>query len=734
MRLLEKCLPFFAPLGLVLLLLSMSSFVLLAEDATFELTKDVPTAVKLMADAISSGDTDGERWGGYELIHYGNWYGPGWWGGTNEGGQPGNRQPVDALDAVAMKHDFAYEYAQEQGKLHGKEYEYLLKAMADEIAVREARALPKDPTAWNPPAADPDTASRYRDRIQFGFSYWAKKHQLQGDAATVASAFKYLITRQGLPQISEAELQAEVNRRTADWYDRNDVRPMYRFEFTSPGALIAEGQSVTISGRVVPVENRPSATNIAAIEAQLALTAVGPGDLSSSTISSGLSVVLTASTPYFFTNNGDKIKVEATFGGDAFDLATSAITFTVAAITNMSLSVSPDVVDTWSEDPPARILITFRAKLADTSGNGIAGMPIEFVRADGARLSGTTGSDGIAAVSTVVEKSILGSAASLTETWTARMTSTTSPNGTQYFPSTASAFLTLNNKEIITIRGVVYDERRGNPLEGATVEIDAPGGTLSTTTSSSGQFVFQINVGSGPLPAMFGSVTKSGYAPGTFTLASLGGSYGGSQSIRIAPLEATVTGRVVDAETKGLLDGSTVRVAQPFDTLIFTEGGRFTITGLYVGDTLTMTAGAFNHKGYTKSGTITMESASVTFNLPPGEGDSSGGGLDATENEGDDESNLPIIHSLMVWASPASPGPFQSVIVTAQIFPPEAGVLLEISMQGTDGYTTSTTAMTNAMGKVFLHIPGASSGVVDDVIARIIGERVRVVRQLKYSF
>ena len=105
-----------------------------------------------------------------------------------------------------------------------------------------------------------------------------------------------------------------------------------------------------------------------------------------------------------------------------------------------------------------------------------------------------------------------------------------------------------------------------------------------------------------------------------------------------------------------------------------------------------MTADAFNHKAYTKSGKLTMESASITFSLPPGKGTASGG-LEETETEAQD---LPKIHSLMVWASPADPASYQDVIVTAQIFPPEAGILIEISMWGTDKYATSTTAMTNA--------------------------------------
>ena len=52
---------------------------------------------------------------GDNRFRYGNWYGPGWWGGSELSDRVGGLPPVDALDAVAQKHDFGYELAEELG-------------------------------------------------------------------------------------------------------------------------------------------------------------------------------------------------------------------------------------------------------------------------------------------------------------------------------------------------------------------------------------------------------------------------------------------------------------------------------------------------------------------------------------------------------------------------------------------------------------------------------------------
>jgi hypothetical protein len=102
------------------------------------------------------------------LARYGFWYGPGWWGGSEDPNRVGNQPPVDSLDAVAQRHDFGYLIAEEVGK--GRpEVEHFYKAMADLIAAQEALSLPMEPSQWSSPADDPIMARRYRDRIAQGF-------------------------------------------------------------------------------------------------------------------------------------------------------------------------------------------------------------------------------------------------------------------------------------------------------------------------------------------------------------------------------------------------------------------------------------------------------------------------------------------------------------------------------------------------------------------------------------
>ncbi|WP_169701521.1 hypothetical protein [Desulfobulbus propionicus] len=103
------------------------------------------------------------------ITRYGNWYGPGYWGGGEDPHRAGLAAPVDSLDAVAMRHDFGYVIAEKYGKIYGKQYEYKLKAMADRVAVRDALKLPEDPRKWPQVPKDIEAASRYRDRIITGF-------------------------------------------------------------------------------------------------------------------------------------------------------------------------------------------------------------------------------------------------------------------------------------------------------------------------------------------------------------------------------------------------------------------------------------------------------------------------------------------------------------------------------------------------------------------------------------
>ena len=94
---------------------------------------------KLTWDTVWSGE-------GETRFRYGNWYGPGWWGGSEMDKQAGALPPIDALDRVAQKHDFGYEIAEKLGR-GNKRLEAHYKALADVIAVRDTLASTATPDA-----------------------------------------------------------------------------------------------------------------------------------------------------------------------------------------------------------------------------------------------------------------------------------------------------------------------------------------------------------------------------------------------------------------------------------------------------------------------------------------------------------------------------------------------------------------------------------------------------------
>lgn len=130
-------------------------------------------------------------WDGYwgertTLFRYGNWYGPGWWGGSEDSSRVGMLPPIDALDMVAQRHDFGYQIAEELGKGRPELVHYYM-AMADGIAVRDAMALPSDPALWSPKPANVEQARVYRDRIAVGFrDFWQNWNTLLSWKPTTA--------------------------------------------------------------------------------------------------------------------------------------------------------------------------------------------------------------------------------------------------------------------------------------------------------------------------------------------------------------------------------------------------------------------------------------------------------------------------------------------------------------------------------------------------------------------
>lgn len=157
------------------------------------------------------------------IFRYGNWYGPGWWGGSTDV-KPGNKAPVDSLDIIAQRHDFAYQVAEQQGKVYGIAEEKRLKSIADYFAVRDAKALPENPKQWRYPPADPNKASRYRDRMVTGFSYEATVYEgisIAGKGLDWATSPIENWELDKSHQLSAADLEKQVNSLQNHWNSKN---------------------------------------------------------------------------------------------------------------------------------------------------------------------------------------------------------------------------------------------------------------------------------------------------------------------------------------------------------------------------------------------------------------------------------------------------------------------------------------------------------------------------------
>ena len=168
---------------------------------------------KLTWDTVMGGE-------GETRFRYGNWYGPGWWGGSELSNRVGGLPPIDALDAVAQKHDFGYEIAERLGK-GNKRLEAHYKALADIIAVRDSLALSSDPTKWNPPARDPGLATKYRERIALGFpNYQQRLNQLKSKVPSRIdpshpAALDWLVD--GKPPLDDKQLEELMKKRVQGW-------------------------------------------------------------------------------------------------------------------------------------------------------------------------------------------------------------------------------------------------------------------------------------------------------------------------------------------------------------------------------------------------------------------------------------------------------------------------------------------------------------------------------------
>lgn len=194
----------------------------MAADALDSATTYVPLNPqdKKGVDSLAQGLRKGDN-----IIQYGNWYGPGWWGGGADKDKPGNLPPVDELDAAAQRHDFGYLVAEKMGKIYGKAEELRLKGIADAIAVRDAMRLDPDPSKWTPPAADPAKADRYRNRIITGFTYESSGYDAAGNLVLGADWVTSPIENYELDrshQLDPSDLERQVTTLVNNW---NRINP-----------------------------------------------------------------------------------------------------------------------------------------------------------------------------------------------------------------------------------------------------------------------------------------------------------------------------------------------------------------------------------------------------------------------------------------------------------------------------------------------------------------------------
>ncbi|MEW5826987.1 MAG: carboxypeptidase regulatory-like domain-containing protein [Candidatus Bipolaricaulota bacterium] len=706
------------------------------EDAsTLNVAADAETAGKLISEAYEAGELT-------QLIYYGNWYGPGWSGGSKDS-KAGNKQPIDALDAIAQRHDFAYDIAAEQGKIHGPAEEARLRSLADAIAVRDANALPRNPREWRPPAPDPDKANNYRKRIGFGFRYESSFYDIEARLRAIKVPFldREEVTTSGF---GEDDLDRMARERAAEWFQRKDVRPIFRIELSASIDLIEEGGTADVGFRLVPILNEGSTAPgvsrqgidpalLGRIRDAIAFEISGYGRIARKTADS-VQIATTKKWLGLGSTVGTTITLKATYGGSDADVVEDSVSFGVALGTRFStLRPSPNYTEFWpmqilTDDAEPCHSIGLNAWLVTSSGDAVRGMPLTFSREDGVTATAVTDEEGYATVTMELCPELLGDAS---EKDIAFVVTTASPSvgGNFYIMSTGTMLVhAKTHVEPQQIRGRVVDEGRGGrPIQGALVKLTDSIIAVEQVTDSDGWFSISVSL---PTSENHLTVTANGYRPKSLTAKA---SFE-SRTIGLYPLEATLIGHVVNEMTGKGIDGATVHVTAPFDQLLNTRGGEFSITGLFVGDTVTLRADAQNFRAYVKSGRITTENPVVTFSLKPGSGEQSSE-LDPTEATEEDRRTAlgsDKLYSLMVWASPADPAVFQDVTLTAQIFPPLSGVQVEVKMHGTDGYASSISAMTDAMGRVLLPIPGAESGVIDDVVAWIVGTDVK--QRLRYSF
>ena len=177
---------------------------------------------------------DADAGGSKAMMRYGNWLGPGWWGGSERDDRVGMMAPVDDLDATAQKHDFGYQIAEELGRGRpGVDGTY--KAMADLIAIRDTMALDRDPSRWRHPAKDPAEALKYVRRLVIAFEDFQVRYNQSKSIPLAPADITDLDTPNrlldGLPDVSQFEqMQAQRVQQWQQQYDAWQARKAQRLK------------------------------------------------------------------------------------------------------------------------------------------------------------------------------------------------------------------------------------------------------------------------------------------------------------------------------------------------------------------------------------------------------------------------------------------------------------------------------------------------------------------------
>ncbi len=689
---------------------------------------DIGDARQMLGEANQQGD---------ELLQYGNWYGPGWWGGDRDPNAAGAKPPVDELDAIAMRHDFGYQLADEWGAIYGEREAQRIRAMADAVAVQEAAKLDPDPSKWNPPATDPERADRYRDRIGFGFGYTASGRSgystVLNTGSWVTSPVQNWYSGYSENQMTPETMKKLIAARVQKWHRDHPPLPTFQLEMQKSQDVIAEGGSATFQITARPLIAEEPWKDSYAVRIHLFVDG-GPGKLDKLSCNLGETVTVTATSRTFgLSAEGYRVSISARSDNAESGITILPVTgqFTVGKSSALSLSASPSSVELLMEADGACQNVTAEATLVDGQGNPIPDQPVRFEVGDGVVATEVTDANGVCAASiSVCPSDAFGDPAqvSIRAVYAGREQGDPIIGG-----SATAASIAVTSIAQQSFSGRVTNARNGNAISGVTLSVEGPEDSDSATSSSQGAFTFSIQVPSDMMEQMATSVTitatKEGYESVTITKTAFELDY----DIEMPPKEITLTGTVYDKESGEALSGAFGEISDPFGHSFGTGAdGGFSIEGLYVGDRVTITCWAVNHQAYRKSGVITSTTPHLSFYLPVGEGEIDSGLNEEDRPEEDEDAEESSTVGLTIWASPADPVAGQGVTVTALVHPIQAGIPIRLAIVGTDGYANSVTTVTDATGKAYLYIPGASSGVVDRVTVTLLDQATS--RRLNYTF